>query len=396
MSSLSFANVSMDEAVQRARELVPALRERADKAEKARIVLPETMEDLNRLGLLRILQPKRWGGMELDFVSCFDVVYELGRGCASTSWTAANLLIHHWMLGLYDDQAQADVWETNPDAGIASGVATAQGQGRPVDGGYMVSGHWNFSSGVNVSDWNMLAATIKDGDKVVDYRLCLLHKSEYEVIDDWQVMGMRSTGSMTVDAKDVFVPEHRALSMYDLRGGSSHPGAKTNPGPLFRVALSMISGHVIAATLVGNAQAALELTSDTIREKSSKYTAMKIRDVQAVQIKVASAAAKIDAARQLIRAEYVESQDYANRNYDPDLETRLRFKRNVAYAVSLCTEAVETLHILGGAHGIYDGPMQRIFRDAHSGARHIMFASDMHFSAWGLAYLGGDIANPLL
>jgi 3-hydroxy-9,10-secoandrosta-1,3,5(10)-triene-9,17-dione monooxygenase len=397
MKATSFTDVSHDEAIKRARELVPVLRERAERAEAVRIVLPETMADLNRTGVLRVLQPRRWGGMELDFVSCFDVAYELGRGCASTAWTGANLLIHHWMLALYDDRAQEEVWGQNPDAGIASGVIPAQGQARAVDGGYVVSGRWNFSSGVHVSDWNMLAATVRDGDKVIDQRLCVLPKSDYEIVDDWQVLGMRATGSMTVVAKDIFVPMHRTLSMADLRGGDTFPGAGSNTNPLYRVALSMLSGHAICGAVVGNAQAALELTIASIKERSAVTSGVKLRDLQAVQVRVGAAGAKIDAGRQLIRSEMVEAQEFANRSEVPDQERKLRAKRNVSCGVALCTEAVDSLHALAGANGIYDRyPIQRIFRDAHAGAGHILFATDLNYSTWGLLAMGGEVATHLL
>ena len=98
MRAPSFSDVSYDEAVRRARELIPVLRERASAAEESRVIPAETMADLHRTGVLRALQPRRFGGMELDFQACFDIAYELGRGCGSTSWTAVNLLIHHWML----------------------------------------------------------------------------------------------------------------------------------------------------------------------------------------------------------------------------------------------------------------------------------------------------------
>jgi len=397
MNAPLFTDIAYEEAIGRAAALVPALRDRVERSEQERVLLPETLSDLHRTGLLRALQPRRWGGMELDFVACFDIAYELGRGCGSTAWTAVNLLIHHWMLALYDEKAQDEVWSDNPEALIASGVAAAQGQGRAVDGGYVISGRWNFSSGVNVSDWNMLAVTVRDGETIVDYRLCVIHKSDYEVIDDWQVLGMRSTGSMTVVAKDVFVPAHRALSMYDLRGGDGFPGAACNPGSLYRVALSMLSGHVISSALVGNAQAALELTVESIKRRSASYTGVRLRDVQAVQVRVGAAAARIDAARQLIRSEMLEGQAFAERNEVPDQETKLRTKRNVAYGVTLCTEAVDILHTLAGANGIYDGyPIQRIFRDAHAGGAHILFANDLNFSTWGLVAMGGEVVNNLL
>ena len=393
----SFAGVGYEEALAGARSLVPQLRERAERAEEARILLPETLEDLHRTGVMRVMQPKRWGGMEFDFVAYVDFSAELARGCASTGWTVGNLLIHHWMLALYDERAQQEVWGANPEALIASGIAYPQGSGRAAPGGFTVSGRWNFSSGVNVADWNMLAATVRDGDKVVDHRMCLLHKSEYQVVDDWHVLGMRSTGSMTVVAKDVFVPEHRALCMYDARGGDGFPSAKGNPNPVYRVPLSTLGSHGIGGVAVGNAQAALELSIEVVKSRSTNYTGLKMRDFQAVQLRIGEAGARIDAARQILRNDCLEGQEIANRNVIAVPEHKLRFKRNLAYAVSLCTEAVDLLHAMAGANGIYDGyPIQRIFRDAHALAGHFSFSTDAQFSTWGLAALGGEIVNPTL
>ena len=392
-----FAGLAYEEALARARALVPALRERAACAEDARIMLPETLADLHRTGLMRVLQPKRWGGMEFDFVAYVEIPGELARGCASTGWNAANLLIHHWMLALYDDRTQEEVWGQNPDALIASGIAYPQGQGRAVDGGFVVSGRWNFSSGVNVADWNMLAVTVRDGEKIVDHRMCLLHKSEYEVVDDWQVLGMRSTGSMTVVAKDAFVPAHRALCMYEARGGDKFPGARGNRHPVFRVPLSTLGSHGIGGVAVGNAQAALELSIDVVKQRSTNYTGLKMRDFQAVQLRIGQAGSRIDAARQILRNDCLAGQEIANRNVIAEPEKKLRFKRNLAYAVSLCTEAVDILHAMAGANGIYDGyPIQRIFRDAHALAGHFSFSTDAQFSTWGLAALGGEVVNPTL
>jgi len=393
----SFAGVSYEAAMASARALVPALRERASHAEEERALLPETLADLHRTGLMRVLQPKRWGGMELDFVAYVDFSAELARGCASTGWTVGNLLIHHWMLALYDERAQQEVWGADPEALIASGIAYPQGSGRRKDGGFVISGRWNFSSGVNVADWNMLAVIVRDGETVIDHRMCLLNKSEYEIVDDWQVLGMRSTGSMTVVAKDVFVPEHRALGMYDARGGDRFPGAKGNPNPIYRVPLSALGAHGIGGTAVGNAQAALELTLEAVKTRSTSYAALKMRDIQAVQLRFGAAGARIDAARQILRNDCLEAMEIARRNVIADAERKLRFKRNLAYAASLCTEAVDMLHAMAGANGVYDHyPMQRIFRDAHALGGHISFSTDAQFSTWGLAALGGEVVNPTL
>src|SRR5262249_31199082 len=120
---VSFAGVSYDEAIARARALVPALRERAKAAEAARTMSEETIADLHASGVIRSMQPKRWGGMEFDYVAYVDFPLELSRGDASVGWNLANLQIHHWMLGLYDERAQEEVWGENRDALIASGIA---------------------------------------------------------------------------------------------------------------------------------------------------------------------------------------------------------------------------------------------------------------------------------
>jgi 3-hydroxy-9,10-secoandrosta-1,3,5(10)-triene-9,17-dione monooxygenase len=393
----SFAGVAYAEALQRAREMVPALRARAAAAEAARILPAETLADLRESGLLRTLQPRRWGGMEYDYIAYVDFPMEISRGCASTAWNFANLQIHHWMLALYDERAQAEVWGADPDALIASGIAFPQGQGRKSDGGFVIGGKWNFSSCVNVADWNMLAVTVKEGDRAVDHRMCLLHKSEYQVVDDWYVLGMRSTGSMTIVAKDVFVPEYRALCMYDARGGDGFPGAKGNPNPLYRVPLSALGAHGIGGAAVGNAQAALDLTIESVVKRSTNYQGLKMRDIQTIQVRVGAAGARIDAARQLLRQNCIDAMEIARRNVIADAPTKLRFKRDLAYAASLCTEAVDILHAMAGANGIYDSyPIQRIFRDAHALGGHFSFSTDAQFSSWGLAALGGEIANPTL
>jgi 3-hydroxy-9,10-secoandrosta-1,3,5(10)-triene-9,17-dione monooxygenase len=238
---------------------------------------------------------------------------------------------------------------------------------------------------------------VRDGDKPTDYRICLLHKSQYEIIDDWQVLGMRSTGSMTVAANEVFVPDHMSLSALDVRGGDGFPGAVGNPQAVYRVPFSCMGGHGIGGVAIGNALAALELTVALVKERSTSYTAMKMRDFQAVQLRIGAAGARIDAARAILRNDCIEAQELAVQKRVPDPATKLRFKRNLAYAVSLCTEAVDMLHAMAGANGIYDSyPIERIFRDAHAAASHISFSIDAHASAWGLATLGGEVTNPTL
>jgi 3-hydroxy-9,10-secoandrosta-1,3,5(10)-triene-9,17-dione monooxygenase len=243
----------------------------------------------------------------------------------------------------------------------------------------------------------MLAVTVRDGDRVVDHRMCLVPRGDYEVVDDWQVLGMRSTGSKSVRATDVFVPEHRALCMYLARGGSDFPGARTNPNPLYRVPLSALGSHCLAAAGVGNAQAAVELTIEAVKERSTSYTGVRMRDFQAVQLRVARAGAQVDAARLSVRADCIEAERIAHEGRAPTLEEKLRFKRNVAWAMEQCTEAVDSLHALAGANGIYDGyPIQRLFRDQHALAAHIGFSWDAQGGSWALVAMGGEFSSPTM
>ena len=314
LASTGFAQVGYAEALERARGLVPALRERATRGDEARRMLPETEADLHRTGLFRFVQPKRYGGMELDFVSMVEVPAEIGRGCASTAWNVGNLAIHHWMLALYDERAQDEVWGPNPDALIASGIAFPQGQARKADGGFVLSGRWNFSSGVDPSEWNMLAATVRDGERVTGYRMCLVHRSEYEIVDDWNVLGMRATGSKSVRAKDVFVPEHRALDMLLCARRRRFPGRAREPEPALPGARSRRSARTASSVRrSATRRPRSSMTCEAVKARSTSYTAVRMRDFQAVQLRVGAAGARIEAARALFLADCYEAQRYRRR-----------------------------------------------------------------------------------
>ena len=393
----SFADVGYEEALRRAHGLVPKLRELAAASEAARQLTPEVLALLHETGMLRILQPRRFGGMELDFVSVFDVPEVIGRGDSSVAWNVGNLSIHHWMLALFDPKAQEEVWSEDPDAIIASGIAYPQGRGRKVDGGIVLSGYWNFSSGVDPSTWNQLACIVKDGDKVVDHLMCMVPRKDFVVVDDWNTLGMRGTGSKSVKVEEVFVPDYRTLSMYTARGGSDFPGAKANPNPLYRVPLFALGSSCLAGAVVGNAQAALDLTIAAVKERSTNYTGMRMRDFQTVQLRVGVAGAKIDLARASIHNDCLEGQRFAAAGVMPSVEDKLRFRRNCALAARLAVEAVDTLHEMAGANGIYTKyPLERLFRDAHAASAHIGFNWDAGMATWGLVALGGEVVNPTM
>jgi 3-hydroxy-9,10-secoandrosta-1,3,5(10)-triene-9,17-dione monooxygenase len=379
--------------MRRARECVPLLRERAQKCEEARVLLPENEKLLHETGLFRFHQPRRFGGMELPFVAVVDIVAELARGCPSTAWNVGNLGCHHWILGYYEPETQHELWDENPDVLIASSIALAAGRGRKVKGGFVVSGKWPFSSGVDNSDWNMLAVTVYEENTPVDWRLCVVPKKDYRIIDTWYAMGMVGTGSKDIEVKEVFVPERRALALARCRGGLEHPGAKLNSGNLFRVPIVASAGHPLSATALGAAEGAFERVKESFTTRVGTYTGAKVGDFQAVQIKLAEARVLIDSATHLMRQSALVFQD----KFDLSIEEKLRLRAQNAYAVRQARQAAEVLWSCYGANAIYTrDPFQRYMRDLMAINQHFSFSFDIAGAAFGTVALGGKYANPTM
>ena len=398
MTKRDFSNVTYDEAIERARAMIPFLREHAAENEEATKLVPAVVEALHESGLCRFLQPKAWGGMELDFISYFDIPEMLGRGDASASWVVANLASHHRGVTLWPKQAQEEIWGDNPEVFIASGIAYPQGSGRRVDGGIELSGKWGFSSGVDLSEWEQLACIVKDKDgKAVDWVMCQVRRPDFAVIDDWQTLGMRGTGSRTVTCDKIFVPDHFALSTNVADPTHEFPGLEIHTNSTFKVPTSALGGHCIAGTMTGNANAMLELTTDLVKQRSTSYTGSNMRDFQSVQLRVGAAAAKIDAVRLLLRTDCLEAHDTFRENGTLDMETKLRYKRNCAMGMKMLGEAVDSLFEMLGGNGIYDSSvMQRIYRDHHAAAGHFSFSTDAQLGPWANVSLGGEYTSPTL
>jgi 3-hydroxy-9,10-secoandrosta-1,3,5(10)-triene-9,17-dione monooxygenase len=220
---------------------------------------------------------------------------------------------------------------------------------------------------------------------------------QYEIVDDWQTMGMRGTGSSTVKVADLFVPDHRVQSMATALPGHRFAGVDANPNPMYRIPTSALGGHALGAAIVGGAQGALDAMIDWVKVRSTNTTGAKMRDYQTVQLRIGFAGAKIDTARLMLRTDCIEADNTLQAGATVPLETKLRYKRNAAAAIRLAVEAVDILHEMAGANGIYDhAPLQRFFRDVRSAANHIHFNTDMQMTAWGNVALGGAFTSPTM
>lgn len=374
----------------RAEALIPQLRDRATRTEELRRLPPETERDLHDAGLFRIVQPKRVGGSEFDYVALVDCAEQLGKGDASVAWNVANLASHHWMLAMFNRHAQDMVWAGHADALIASSFIFPAGRAWKVDGGYKLRGSWPFSSGVASCEWNMLGSVVASDDEAdgIEYRIFLVPKKDYRILDTWNAAGLRGTGSNDVEVRDAFVAESATVAVSDLAGGPT-PGSVVNPNPLYTLPVFSLFPFVLSGVALGNAQASLDDYIEIARHRASTYNRTKLGDLQSTQIKIAEASAKIDAARLVMRSNCLEAMAAARRGEVSDMAVKTRLRRDGAYSVNLCTEAVSLLFAASGARGLFTtGPLQRQFRDAHAINSHIAFNFDVVGTNYGRVALG--------
>jgi 3-hydroxy-9,10-secoandrosta-1,3,5(10)-triene-9,17-dione monooxygenase len=304
-------------------------------------------------------------------------------------WNFANLASHHWMLGMFDKRAQDLVWK-NADALIASSFIFPAGRARKVDGGYVLRGSWPFSSGVDSCEWNMLASVVSSDDEAdgIEYRIFLLNKSDYKIRDTWNATGLRGTGSNDVEVNDAFVAEPMTLAVSDLAGGPT-PGSAVNPNALYELPVFSLFPYVLSGVALGNAQACLDDYVEVARHRASTYNRAKLADLQSTQIKIAEASAKIDAARLIMRSTCIGAMADARRGHVPGTAAKTKLRRDGAYSVNLCTEAVSLLFSASGARGLFTiGALQRQFRDAHAINSHLAFNFDAAGTNYGRVALG--------
>jgi 3-hydroxy-9,10-secoandrosta-1,3,5(10)-triene-9,17-dione monooxygenase len=378
------------EMATRAQALIPQLRDRASRTEELRRLPPETERDLHEAGLFRIVQPKRVGGSEFDYVTLVDCAEILGKADASVAWNFANLASHHWMLGMFDKRAQDQVWDKDPNALIASSFIFPAGRARKVEGGFQLRGRWPFSSGVASCEWNMLASVVFPDDEAdgIEYRIFLLHRDQYNIVDTWDAVGLRGTGSNDVEVKDAVVAGALSVAVNDLAGGPT-PGSAVNPNALYALPVFSLFPYVLSGVALGNAQACLDDYIDLARHRASTYNRAKLGDMQSTQIKIAEASAKIDAARLIMRSRCIEAMADARRGHIPDMTAKTGLRRDGAFSVNLCTEAVSLLFAASGARGLFtSGVLQRQFRDAHAINSHLAFNFDAAGTNYGRVALG--------
>jgi 3-hydroxy-9,10-secoandrosta-1,3,5(10)-triene-9,17-dione monooxygenase len=301
------------------------------------------------------------------------------------------------MLGMFPPQAQDEIWGRSPDALIASSFVFPAARARKVEDGYVLSGRWPFSSGVDPSDWNMLAGlAFLDDNAPPEQRVFLLHRSQYRVIDTWFAGGLRGTGSKDVEATEQYVAEHMTLAVADTKGGPT-PGSAVNPGPLFQMPVFALFPYMLSGVPLGIAEGLMDEFSRGIVSRTGKMTGARIAEIQSTQIRFGEAAAYARASRRVQEANCREAQEMIASGIVPDIKTKARYRLEGAYAVEWAVRAVDVMFGLSGAAGLYEsGHAARAFRDAHAVKQHFSFNTDIASTTYGRVALGLPSDNATL
>jgi 3-hydroxy-9,10-secoandrosta-1,3,5(10)-triene-9,17-dione monooxygenase len=361
---------SHEDWVERARALVPALQERWARADELRRVPEETIADFRDAGFFRMLQPKRWGGFEVDPKTFFDVQMTIAKGCPSSAWVLGVIGVHAWQLALFEEAAQNDVWSEDSSTLISSSYAPT-GKIEKVEGGYKVSGRWSFSSGCDHARWAFLGgfAPVPDGSPP-DMRTFLLPRSDYRIDDNWHVVGLKATGSKDIAVEGAFVPEHRTHKLIDGFRCKS-PGNRLNTSSLYRLPFGQIFVRSVSSTAIGIAEGALETFITAAAQRIAAGDQAKVAADPGVQQVSAEAAAVIDELKLVLYRNMDELSGFAERAEEPPLQRRVRFRFDSSNAADRACQLVSRLFNASGGRVLFLGnPLLRYWLDVNASRAH--------------------------
>lgn len=375
-----------EELTARARDLVPAIRARADETERLRRLPEETADELRAAGLNRTLQPAAYGGAEAHFGALVDVVSTIAGACASTGWTLAQYTIHNFMVGQFPAEAQHDMWGAKPEAFVCGVLIPGCGKAEPVDGGWRLSGRWPFASGVMTADWCILSAFGQTEER--ESLMFVLPRQDLTVHDTWHTLGLSGTGSNDVSVEDLFIPTHRTMTVDQSKYGEA-PGTEVNTGPLYRLGTFSMFSVVQSSTAYGHARATFENFLVKTRARTGRVTGQRVIDYGTTQIKIGEAAAALDAARVLLYACADEAMAVAAAGGVLDIEEKSRMRGDATFAGNLAARSLDILFSLAGGAGLYDShPISRALRDMKCAQAHMTQNWDINGSNYGRVLLG--------
>ena len=372
-------------------DLLPVFRQRALQTEDARVVPAESVKSLEETGFFRLLQPVAYGGLEADPVAFFTAVRLIASACGSTGWVASVVGVHPWQLALFPAQAQDDVWAADPATRMSSSYAPT-GRAKITQEGYHLDGRWSFSSGCDHASWVLLGGIVLNEEgQPVDFRTFLLPASDYAIDDVWDTVGLRGTGSNDIVVDHIFVPEYRSLSFTDVTRIAC-PGHERNAGALYRIPFGSIFSYAITTPVIGMAAGAYAAHVDYQRQRvRAAYAGQRSAEDPFAQVRIAEAAALIDAAWLALERDMTELMRYAKAGEKIPLPLRLRTRRDQVTGTGQAIRAVDLLFENSGGRALKGTPIQRFWRDAHAGRVHAINDPERALSMFGRGELGHDV-----
>ncbi|AVH23993.1 acyl-CoA dehydrogenase family protein [Nocardia cyriacigeorgica] len=367
------------------------LREQSPEAERLGRLPDETAKMLKAAGPIKLLQPKKYGGFEAHPRDFAETVMAAASLDPATGWICGIVGVHPWQLAFADPKVQQEVWGEDNDTWMASPYAPT-GIARPVDGGYIFNGRWQFSSGTDHCDWIFLGAMLGDTDGNIATPPTMLHmilpRSDYTIVEDsWNVVGLKGTGSKDIIVKDAFVPSYRVMNGDHVIDGTAQKEYGVTE-TLYKMPWSNMFPLGITSAVIGIAEGALAAHLDYQRDRvGAQGTA--IKDDPYVLFAISEAAADINAARQELLANVDKMWDLVDAGKEVSFADRAAGRRTQVRAAWRAVMAVDQIFARSGGNALrMDKPLQRFWRDAHAGLNHAIHVPSTVFHAAALGSLG--------
>ena len=374
------------------RDLLPTFRERADETERLRQVPDASVKELEETGFFRILQPKRFDGLEGDPLDFYTAVSLIASACGSTGWISSVLGVHPWQVALFHDDAQQAVWGSDTSTRLSSSYAPT-GKATIADGGFTLEGRWSFSSGSAHATWVLLGGLVfNEEGQVVDFRTFMVPREKYEVVDVWNVVGLAGTGSNDIVVAETFIPEEFTLSMGDT-GRCFGPGQEQNPGDLYKLPFHSLFTTTISTPIIGMARGAyaehVEMQQARVR---AAYAGEKATSDPFAAVRIARASSEIDAAWALTMANIREEQELVKKGEKIPIPLRLKVRRDQVLGTQRAIDAIDQLFEASGGRALANGTyLQRAWRDAHAGRVHAANDPERALQMYGMAEFGHKV-----
>jgi alkylation response protein AidB-like acyl-CoA dehydrogenase len=374
--------------VRRAAGLRPLIGSHAEEGEAQRRVPEPVIAALKDAGLLHIVIPKRFGGEGTNFRTFMEATAEVARADGATGWVHALLNVCTWFVTTYSERAQQEVFGDTPKA-ISGAVFSPGASPQRVDGGLLVTGRWPYATGCLHADWTGLGMVLGEHDDgTPELGLALVPMTDLRIEDTWEMTGMAATGSNTVVAEDVFVPDHRVQSFDDL-ALDVHAREYTDE-LVARASFMPVAVVILCFAQLGAARAALDATLERVPEKPVAYSAFRrTKDSPAHQMAIAEAANMIDAAYLLAARACADIDRAAERGESLPMLVRARIRMDTGQVAQLCREAINRLLTVNGPSSFANSKaIQRFWRDSEVASRHALAEPEIGKQLYGRALFG--------